>query len=170
MGTKTGSVATQSPWIAAETMTWSASPTYNNHWTPRTVVSYSLTSSAASDSADGLTFKNYEIQTALNGLNSNTKSHRVTATSGTISLTDTGKLKREVKPRDLLYIKCRVCCVDNAGREYFSDWFGMLTAQHIYNKFHVYLSNPNGNNLRINSKVAFSGSNKENYWNKGEVK
>lgn len=171
MAEKTGTVNTQTPWINTESMTWTAAPLYNNHWTPRTVITYSLTESIAVDSADGLTFKNYEIQTALNGLNNNTKSHRVTARNGTISLTDTSKWLRECKPRDLAYIKVRVCCTDNAGREYFSNWFGITTAQYIYNKFHVYISRPStAEQLRVNSRAQFNGNNTEKYWNKGEVR
>lgn len=171
MSTKTGTVSSQTPWVNQETFTYTASPLYNGHWTPRTKVNYTISESASNDSADGLSFSHYEIQTALNGLNSNTKSHNVTGRTGTISLVDTGKFVRAVKPRDLAYIKVRVVCKDNAGREYYSGWFGITTAQYIYNKFHVYLSNSAVNNgLRINSKVMFTNKNVENYWNIGEVK
>lgn len=171
MPTKTGSISTQTPWINTETFNYTASPLFNGHWTPRTQINYQISESTPGDYIEGLTFVAYEIQTAINGLNSNTKSHRVTSTTGTISLTDTSKLVRAVKPRDLLYVKVRVVCKDPYGREYYSNWFGITTAQYIYNKFHVYISNPSINNqLRINSRLMFSNKQSENYWNIGEVK
>lgn len=168
MPQKTGSVTTVSPWVNDETFTFTASPLANGHWTPRTVVSYSISNHASSDHAAGLSFVGFQIQTALNGLQNDTKDHEISGYSGTISLTDTTKLLREAKPRDLVYIKCRVICQDNAGRRYYSGWFGILTAQYIYNWYHIYLTTPTINNaLRVNSRIQFSGQNQEKYWNKG---
>lgn len=172
MGAKTGSIKTMNPTINTEEFTYTASPLYNNHWTPRTIISYSFTESTSSDWAKGLSLVGYDIQTALNDINGNTKTHRVTTRSGTISLTDTTKLLRAAKPRDLFYLKVRVVCVDNAGREYYSNWFGILTAQYIYNYYHIYLDNGNGtikNQLRVNSRIMFSNQTVEKYYNKGEV-
>lgn len=171
MGAKTGSVKTMNPTINTESFTYTASPKYNNHWTPRTIISYSFTESTSSDWAKGLSLVGYDIQTALNDINGNTKTHRVTTRSGTIALTDLTKLKRAAKPRDLFYLKVRVVCVDNAGREYYSNWFGILTAQYIYNYYHIYLDNGSNirNQLRVNTRIMFSNQNTEKYYNKGEV-
>lgn len=170
MSQKTGSVRTPRPQINTESFNFTASPLYNGHWTPRTVVSYSFSSSTSGDYSSGLTFVGYDIETALNGLNSNTKRIRTTSTSGTISLTDLTKLVRAVKPRDLFYLKVRVVCRASNGREYYSDWFGITTAQYIYNWYHLYVCRPGGSDeLRINSRVQFSGNGTEKYWNKGEV-
>lgn len=176
MPQKTGSMTTMKPTIAKETFTLvSASPLFNGHWTPRTIVKFKISDHGASDHSAGLTFKDFQVVTALNGLNKNEKEYRITTnnanTEHTLVLTDTSKLKRVVKPRDLFYLKIRTCCVDNAGREYFSDTIGILTPQYIYNWFHVYLAQPSkSEQLRVNSKIAFSGKTTENYWNKGEVK
>lgn len=174
MPEKTGTVTTQVPWVSEETLTWSASPLYNNHWTPRTVITYSISNHGTNEHSVGLSFYCFEIQTAINGLTSNTKTFRITnndSSTQTLALNDTNKVLREVKPRDLFYMKVRVVCRDNANREYFSNWFGITTAQYIYNKFHVYLSRPSTNEqLRVNSKAQFNGRTNENYWNKGEVK
>lgn len=172
MSQKSGTTSTMRPSVNPTSFSWSASPLFNNHWTPRTVVSYTIGASSDNDSSPGLRFKDFEIQTAINSLASNTKSHRVTALTGTMTLVDLTKWLRECKPRDLVYIKVRVCHIDNANREYFSDWFGMTNAgQYIYNKFHVYLARPSVNEaLRVNSRAQFSGVNNEKYWNKGEVK
>lgn len=171
MSTKYGTTTTMRPYVNKTTFEYSASPLFNNHWTPRTQVSYTIGPSSDSESAEGLTFKEFEIQTAINSLTSNTKSHRVSQLTGTMTLVDLSKWLRECKPRDLVYIKVRVCHQDNAGREYFSDWFGMTDkGQFIYNKFHVYLTTYNENEeLRINSRSQFSGNSEEKYWNKGEV-
>lgn len=176
MPTKTGTMTTMKPTIAKEAFTLvSASPLFNGHWTPRTIVKFKITDHGANDHSAGLTFKNFQVITALNGLNKNEKEYRISTnnsnTEHTLVLTDTSKLIRAVKPRDLFYLKIRTCCIDNAGREYFSDTIGVLTPQYIYNWFHVYLAQPSkSEQLRVNSKIAFSGKTSENYWNKGEVK
>lgn len=175
MPQKTGTMTTMKPDIAKEAFTLvSASPLFNGHWTPRTVITFNITGHGTTEHATGLTFKDFQIITALNGLYSNEKEYRSTVNNGanqTLVLTDTSKVSRAVKPRDLFYLKIRVCCVDNAGREYFSDTFGILTPQYIYNWYHVYLAQPSSSEqLRVNSKVAFAGKTSENYWNKGEVK
>lgn len=176
MPTKTGTMTTMKPTIAKEAFTLvSASPLFNGHWTPRTIVKFKITDHGANDHSAGLTFKNFQVITALNGLNKNEKEYRISTnnsnTEHTLVLTDTSKLIRAVKPRDLFYLKIRTCCIDNAGREYFSDTIGILTPQYIYNWFHVYLAQPSkSEQLRVNSKIAFGGKTSENYWNKGEVK
>lgn len=174
MPQKTGSMTTMKPTVATESFSFTATPLYNGHWTPRTKILFNISNHSNSDHSAGLTFKNFQIITALNGLNRDEKEYRTSVNDGsqqTLVLTDTSKVKRAVKPRDLFYMKIRVCCVDNAGREYFSDTFGILTPQYIYNWFHMYLTRPSINEqLRVNNKIAFSGKTSENYINKGEVK
>lgn len=168
MATKSGVVNTQTPYINGETFTYQAVNLDNGHWTPRTQVDYSI--SDTGDATAGLYFAGYEMETSINGLSNNTKSTRFTSMIGTIRLDDITKFYRLPKPRDLVYIKVRTVYFDKAGREFYSNWFGILIGQPIYNKFHIYLTNPNvENELRVNSRLNFENQNDEKYVNIGEV-
>lgn len=170
MPTKYGSVRTMNAFVNIKNFTYTASPTPNGHFTPRTVISYTISNTGANDMSQGLNFYTFEFETSLNALNANVKSFRNSSYTGTVSLVDLNKMLREAKPRDLFYMKVRVVARDSLSREYFSNWFGITTGQAIYNWFQLYLTrNTTAEQLRINSRFQNAGTSNEKYWNKGQV-